>query len=101
MNRPATRWSIGLAIVPWNLTMVMPVIHAVGAAIRQMHHRVDVTDCLPYVLRVEQVERGRRGHRELMTAVMQQWDGHPPENPRRTGHEDAHAAQTRVTATAS
>jgi hypothetical protein len=63
-----------------------------------MQHRVDVANCLPYLLLIEQVEFGRRRHRKLMTAVTQQWDGHPPEHSRGTRHEDAHVAHDKPSA---
>jgi hypothetical protein len=55
-------------------------------------------DCLPYLLRVEQIELGRRRRRKLMAALTQQSDGHPPENSRGPRDQDAHAAHVNDTA---
>jgi hypothetical protein len=57
-----------------------------------VQHRVNVMDCLPYLLRVEQIELGRQRRCKLMAALTEQWGGHPPENSRGPRDQDAHAA---------
>ena len=58
-----------------------------------MQHGVCIADYLSYLVRVEEVEFGRRRRVNVMTAVTQQWDGRPPENSRRPRDEDAHGAE--------
>lgn len=55
-----------------------------------MQDRVNIMDCLPYLLHVEQIELGRRRRCKLMAALTQQWDGHPTEHSRGPRDQDAH-----------